>query len=58
MYRNFTLDQFMNQCFGNALCFSKGRHVATHYGSKEHNFVTISSPLGTQIPQGNEGLFN
>ena len=23
-----------------------------HYGSKEHHFVTISSPLATQLPQG------
>lgn len=25
--------------------------MPVHYGSKAHNFVTISSPLGTQIPQ-------
>lgn len=23
-----------------------------HYGSSKHHFHTISSPLGTQIPQG------
>jgi hypothetical protein len=23
-----------------------------HYGSPEHSFVTISSPLSTQMPQG------
>lgn len=25
--------------------------MPVHYGSKEQNFVTISSPLGTQMPQ-------
>ena len=25
--------------------------MPVHYGSKQHNFQTISSPLGTQIPQ-------
>ena len=25
--------------------------MPVHYGSREHNFQTISSPLGTQIPQ-------
>ena len=27
--------------------------MPVHYGSKELNFVTISSPLTTQMPQGN-----
>ena len=25
--------------------------MPVHYGSSEHNFVTISSPLTTQLPQ-------
>jgi 2-oxoisovalerate dehydrogenase E1 component alpha subunit len=29
----------------------KGRQMPVHYGSKELAFQTISSPLGTQIPQ-------
>lgn len=29
----------------------KGRMMPIHYGSKAHNFQTISSPLATQIPQ-------
>lgn len=28
-----------------------GRQMPMHYGSAEHHFHTISSPLGTQIPQ-------
>jgi len=29
----------------------KGRQIPNHYGSAKLNFQTISSPLGTQIPQ-------
>ncbi|KAI8819846.1 thiamine diphosphate-binding protein [Fimicolochytrium jonesii] len=51
MYRGFTLDEFMNQCYSNALDYGKGRQMPVHYGSKKLNFQTISSPLGTQLPQ-------
>ena len=52
MWRGFTLDQFMDQCYGNSSDMAKGRQMPVHYGSKELNFVTISSPLATQMPQG------
>lgn len=51
LWRGFTLDQFMNQCYGNDLDLGKGRQMPVHYGSKDLNFVTISSPLATQMPQ-------
>ncbi|KAJ3131650.1 hypothetical protein HDU90_008172 [Geranomyces variabilis] len=51
MYRGFTIEQFMNQCYSNARDFGKGRQMPVHYGSRELNFQTISSPLGTQLPQ-------
>ncbi|KAG9305942.1 hypothetical protein G9A89_016595 [Geosiphon pyriformis] len=51
LYRGFGLDQFMNQCYSNELDNGKGRQMPVHYGSKELNFQTISSPLATQIPQ-------
>lgn len=52
MYRGFPLDRFMAQCYANADDLGKGRQMPVHYGSKDLNFVTISSPLATQIPQG------
>lgn len=52
MWRGFPLDKFMNQCYGNVADEGKGRQMPVHYGSKDLNFVTISSPLGTQMPQG------
>lgn len=52
MWRGYTLDDFMNQCYGNADDRGKGKQMPVHYGSKLHNFITISSPLSTQMPQG------
>ena len=52
MWRGFTLDQFMNQCYGNVEDGGKGKQMPVHYGSRDLHFVTISSPLGTQMPQG------
>jgi 2-oxoisovalerate dehydrogenase E1 component alpha subunit len=51
VWRGFTISQFINQCYGNCEDEGKGRQMPVHYGSKKLNFVTISSPLGTQVPQ-------
>lgn len=51
MWRGFTLQQFTNQCFANHFDLGKGRQMPVHYGSAALNYQTISSPLGTQIPQ-------
>ena len=52
MWRGFTLDDFMNQCYANQHDFGKGRQMPVHYGSKNLNFITISSTLATQMSQG------
>ncbi|KAG1401530.1 hypothetical protein G6F60_006324 [Rhizopus arrhizus] len=57
VYRGFTLDEFVNQCFSNELDYGKGRQMPIHYGSKRLNFQTISSPLGTQIPQASGAAY-
>ncbi|WP_372737690.1 thiamine pyrophosphate-dependent dehydrogenase E1 component subunit alpha [Neptunomonas sp.] len=51
VYRGFTLDEFMNQLFSNALDYGKGRQMPIHYGSEKLHFMTISSTLATQLPQ-------
>lgn len=51
MWRGFTLEQFANQCFTNDLDLGKGRQMPIHYGSRALNYHTVSSPLGTQLPQ-------
>lgn len=50
-YRGFTTEQFMGQLMGNEMDLGKGRQMPAHYGCKALNYMTISSPLGTQIPQ-------
>lgn len=50
-WRGFSTEQFMNQLLSNEDDLGKGRQMPVHYGSRELNFMTISSPLGTQIPQ-------
>ncbi|MCC5825740.1 thiamine pyrophosphate-dependent dehydrogenase E1 component subunit alpha [Alkalimonas sp.] len=50
-YRGFSLEQFMNQLFSNEKDLGKGRQMPVHYGSKDIYYMTVSSPLGTQIPQ-------
>lgn len=52
MYRGYPLDLFMAQCYGNTSDPGKGRQMPVHYGCRDRHFVTISSPLATQIPQG------
>ncbi|CAK9822900.1 2-oxoisovalerate dehydrogenase subunit alpha, mitochondrial [Anthophora retusa] len=51
LWRGHSIVDFMNQCYGNRKDSSKGRQMPVHYGSKKLNFVTISSPLTTQLPQ-------
>ncbi|XP_076760692.1 branched chain keto acid dehydrogenase E1 subunit alpha [Xylocopa sonorina] len=51
LWRDHSIMDFMNQCYSNHEDTSKGRQMPVHYGSKKLNFVTISSPLTTQLPQ-------
>lgn len=57
MWRGFTLDQFMSQCYGNKDDLGEGKQMPVHYGSKELNFVTISSTLATQMPQASGAAY-
>ncbi|WP_395343533.1 thiamine pyrophosphate-dependent dehydrogenase E1 component subunit alpha [Ningiella sp. W23] len=51
VFRGYSTQQFMNQMFSNQEDPNKGRQMPIHYGDKALNFMTVSSPLGTQIPQ-------
>jgi 2-oxoisovalerate dehydrogenase E1 component alpha subunit len=44
-WRGYTIEQIINQCMGNVVDAGKGRQMPVHYGSKELNNVTVSSPL-------------
>ncbi|KAK9047305.1 hypothetical protein V6N11_053152 [Hibiscus sabdariffa] len=45
LWRGFSLQEFADQCFGNKADYGKGRQMPIHYGSRKHNFFTISSPI-------------
>ncbi|KAK5653325.1 hypothetical protein OQA88_9016 [Cercophora sp. LCS_1] len=55
--RGFTLSDFMNQLFANKKDPGKGRNMPVHYGSRELNIHTISSPLATQLPQASGAAY-
>jgi len=57
IWRGFTLEQCIDQCFSNENDLGKGRQMPVHYGSKSLCFQTISSPLGTQIPQASGAAY-
>ncbi|HLU38621.1 MAG TPA: pyruvate dehydrogenase (acetyl-transferring) E1 component subunit alpha [Planctomycetota bacterium] len=51
LLRGASLDHVVNQWFGNAGDLGKGRQMPVHYTNRGIHFVSISSPIGTQISQ-------
>jgi 2-oxoisovalerate dehydrogenase E1 component alpha subunit len=49
--RGFSLVKFVSQLMGNANDPIKGRQMPIHYSYRAGNFTSVSSPVGTQIPQ-------
>jgi 2-oxoisovalerate dehydrogenase E1 component alpha subunit len=50
LYRGYPLRTFMCQLLGNAEDPVKGRQMPVHHSVRNLNFVSISSPVGSQIP--------
>jgi TPP-dependent pyruvate/acetoin dehydrogenase alpha subunit len=50
-WRGYTLAQYIDQLFGNAGDPIKGRQMPVHHSAAWLNLVSISAPVGTQIPQ-------
>ncbi len=50
-WRGYTPEQFINQLYGNERDPVKGRQMPVHHSARWLNMVSISSPVGTQIPQ-------
>ena len=50
LLRGYPLEDYIAQCFGNSLDKGKGRQMPCHYGAAEQNYVTLSSPIATQLP--------
>jgi len=51
LYRGYPWRAFLSQLFGNTEDPAKGRQMPVHHSARGCNFVSISSPVGTQIPQ-------
>ncbi|RWS02087.1 hypothetical protein B4U79_07323, partial [Dinothrombium tinctorium] len=51
LWRGFKVQQAIDQCYGNVGDNEKGRSMPVHYGDRNLNFISISSPLATQMPQ-------
>ncbi|HEY2745984.1 MAG TPA: thiamine pyrophosphate-dependent enzyme [Polyangia bacterium] len=50
-WRGYSLKDYVNQLHGNAEDPIKGRQMPVHHSANWLNIVSISSPVGTQIPQ-------
>ena len=50
-YRGFSLVKYVSQLMGNSNDPIKGRQMPVHFSYRKGNFTSVSSPVGTQIPQ-------
>ncbi|MGZ3427183.1 MAG: thiamine pyrophosphate-dependent dehydrogenase E1 component subunit alpha [Polyangia bacterium] len=50
-WRGYSLKDYVNQLHGNVEDPVKGRQMPVHHSANWLNIVSISSPVGTQIPQ-------
>jgi pyruvate dehydrogenase E1 component alpha subunit/2-oxoisovalerate dehydrogenase E1 component alpha subunit len=51
LHRGASVRHMVANLFGNSDDLCLGRQMPNHFSFREQNFVSISSPLGTQIPQ-------
>ena len=50
-WRGYPLTDYVSQLFGTAADPAKGRQMPVHHSMRDFRCVSISSPVGTQIPQ-------
>ncbi|HTE50487.1 MAG TPA: thiamine pyrophosphate-dependent enzyme [Kofleriaceae bacterium] len=50
-WAGYTIENYIDQLFGNLNDTTKGRQMPVHHSASWLNYVSISSPVGTQIPQ-------
>jgi pyruvate dehydrogenase E1 component alpha subunit/2-oxoisovalerate dehydrogenase E1 component alpha subunit len=51
LWRGMPLEHYVAQCFGNSADPTKGRQMPSHYSSRRARFVSLSSPIATQVTQ-------
>ena len=51
LVRGVSLGAIVDQLYGNARDLSRGRQMPNHFAFRDQHFVSVSSPIGTQITQ-------
>ncbi len=51
LHRGMDFQRFIDNLFGNANDIARGRQMPDHYTNRETGWMSISSPVGTQISQ-------
>ncbi len=51
LWRGMELDRYVAQCFGNSADATLGRQMPCHYSDDRTKYVTLSSPIATQVSQ-------
>jgi pyruvate dehydrogenase E1 component alpha subunit/2-oxoisovalerate dehydrogenase E1 component alpha subunit len=49
LWRGYALERYVAQCFGNARDVTHGRQMPCHYSDGDHHYVSLSSPIATQV---------
>jgi pyruvate dehydrogenase E1 component alpha subunit len=49
LWRGMALEHYIAQCFGNSADPTLGRQMPCHYSDRDAHYVSLSSPIGTQI---------
>lgn len=50
LWRGYPLQRYVDHMFGNAGDPARGRQMPDHTFSREHRYLAVSAPIGTQIP--------
>jgi pyruvate dehydrogenase E1 component alpha subunit/2-oxoisovalerate dehydrogenase E1 component alpha subunit len=51
LWRGMALEHYVAQCFGNAADPTRGRQMPCHYSDAPTHYVSLSSPIATQVSQ-------
>jgi 2-oxoisovalerate dehydrogenase E1 component alpha subunit len=50
LWRGYPLQRYVDHMFGNSGDPARGRQMPDHTFSREHRYLAVSAPIGTQIP--------
>ncbi|QQR91962.1 MAG: thiamine pyrophosphate-dependent dehydrogenase E1 component subunit alpha [Myxococcales bacterium] len=51
LWRGMPLQGYIDNMYGNSNDSCRGRQMPDHYSGKPYRFASVSSPIGTQLPQ-------